>query len=144
PLGGGFLDFLAEDLVAYFGDLSCSRWRCADAAFHAWAASAAWTDDSSGLLQRLLDPGDVEHIGYRSDCLQRRMGNARLPMVLQTLGKDRFDQFRAAEGVGVECRGQIDADRQHVLVSGHVTYSVRVTAVEQRAIPVTQHRNLRP
>ncbi len=79
----------------------------------------------------------LEHLGGR-------LGDARLAMAVQALVEDRVDDRLAAARRWYRAPGaRSTPDRQHVRVAGHVVHADRVAAVQQRALAVAQHRDLR-
>src|SRR5882672_1445216 len=132
-----------EDLLAHVRDLPRARGTRPLTALGARAAVAARTDDARGLAERVPDPGDVQYLGDRVEHLGSRLGNTRFAAPVQALPQDRIDHRLARHAVRGERRRQVHAHRQHVRIACHVMNPERVTAVQERALAIAQHRDLR-
>src|SRR5262249_55302422 len=97
-----------EDLLAHIRNLSRARGPGALAAPGTRAASAARTDDACGRGQGIADPGDVQHVGDRSERGARRLRYARFTAPMRALAEDRIDQRVACRSVRGERRGQVN------------------------------------
>src|SRR5262249_34087206 len=135
--------FAAQDLLAYVVDLAGARGPRAFAALRARAAVAARADDAGRRSERIRDPGEVEHIGHGAERLRWRLRDACLAAPVQALAENGIDQRVAAHAVRGECGREVHAHGQHVRVSGHVVHADRMAAVEERALGIAQHRDLR-
>src|SRR6185436_15836903 len=132
---------LLNDLLAYIGDFTRAR-AAAVAALGPRAVGAARADEARGRGESVGDPGNVQHRGYRPYRVLRGVRYLRLASLLAGV-HEADDDGVGVDAVRAQRRHQVDADRQHVRVAGHVAGAPRMAAVQESAIAVAQHRDLR-